>query len=88
MQPGLELKAFRVFNRWGELVFEEKEHLLAGMVCIKMSAQPVGVYVYYVEVKNLSTGKTNMRSGNVTLIAIRRTSSISYRIAHPLDFQT
>ncbi len=68
MQPGLELKAFRVFNRWGELVFEEKETSFGWNGMYKDVAQPVGVYVYYVEVKNLSTGKTNTRSGNVTLL--------------------
>ncbi len=68
MQPGLELKAFRVFNRWGELVFEEKSKSTGWDGKYKDSDQPVGVYVYYVEIKNLSTGKTINRSGNVTLL--------------------
>lgn len=68
LQPGLELKAFRVFNRWGELVFEEKETSFGWNGMYKDVAQPVGVYVYYVEIRNLGTGKTNTRSGNVTLL--------------------
>lgn len=70
----LNIKTFKVFNRWGELLFNKGNfiidplHSFAGWNGIyKGKIAPSGVYVYYIEVLN-DNGEISKFSGDVTLI--------------------
>jgi len=68
--PNLELTAFRIYNRYGEVVFDfpsnADQNGWDGMY--KERDQPMGVYVWYGEARNKLTGNTIHNSGNVTLL--------------------
>ena len=63
----VNLNYFRVYNRWGELVFETKEIDKGWNGQFKGKAQPMGVYVYMIDATT-STGKRFYKQGNITLI--------------------
>ncbi len=61
------LNYFRIFNRWGELVFETKDINEGWNGQFNGVPQPIGVYVYSIDAQT-STGKIFNKQGNVTLI--------------------
>ena len=61
------LNYFRIFNRWGNLVFETKNIDEGWDGSWKGEPQPFGVYVYDIQAVT-STGKIFNKSGNVTVI--------------------
>lgn len=61
------LNYFRIFNRWGNLVFETKNIAQGWDGNWKGAPQPFGVYVYEIQAVT-STGKVFTKSGNVTII--------------------
>jgi len=64
-----ELITFKVYNRWGKLVYENNGNLSEGWNGnFKDTPQPIGVYVYYIEYRQLGTDQTKIAKGNVTLI--------------------
>lgn len=69
MAQGTGLRDFRlrVFDRWGELLFETEDVLRPWDGTYKGSPAPTGVYVYQIRVKAL-IGETYERSGHVTLL--------------------
>lgn len=64
-----DLKKFslRVYNRWGEMVFETTDVSQGWNGLYKNVNQPIGVYVWVAEFAFLS-GNRNTLSGNVTLL--------------------
>ncbi len=62
-----QLNYFRVYNRWGNVVFETKKLGEGWDGSWKGEAQPFGVYVYDIQAVSL-TGKIINKSGNVTLL--------------------
>ncbi len=64
-QQGLEVKEFKVFNRWGEKVHDNPYQPWDGNYQGK--PQPIGVFVYYVIV-SFPDGNEGLAKGNVTLI--------------------
>lgn len=62
-----ELKYFRVFNRWGNMVFETTDIDEGWDGAFKGKAQPMGVYIFSIEAQT-STGKVFRKDGNVTLV--------------------
>ncbi|MBN2730039.1 MAG: gliding motility-associated C-terminal domain-containing protein [Bacteroidales bacterium] len=70
-----ELKNFRVFNRWGEEIFQCRTSTGLSMTLEECGWDgtyhgedaPVGVYAYYVEAVLLN-GETVVKRGNVTLV--------------------
>jgi gliding motility-associated-like protein len=63
----VKLRYFRIFNRWGNLVFETNDIDEGWDGNYKGTEQPVGVYVYAIEaVTNL--GRVVKKTGNVTLL--------------------
>jgi gliding motility-associated-like protein len=64
------LEYFRIYDRWGRLVFESAEageaHGWDGTY--KGKDQPVGVYTYVVKSISIVTGEVKLESGNVTLL--------------------
>ena len=63
----VELHYFRVYDRWGVLMFETKDINEGWDGTYKGKPQPFGVYVYELEAIN-NLGKFINRQGNVTLI--------------------
>jgi hypothetical protein len=61
------LNYFRIFNRWGEMVFETKNIDEGWNGRYKGTPQPMGSYVYVIDATT-STGKRIYKQGNITLI--------------------
>ncbi len=61
------LNHFRIFNRWGQVVFETNSVSEGWDGTFKGAQQPLGVYVYDVEAVT-KTGKLFNKKGNVTLL--------------------
>ncbi len=61
------LNHFRIFNRWGEVVFETTNVNDGWDGTFKGAPQPLGVYVYDVQAVT-KTGKLFNKKGNVTLL--------------------
>ncbi|MBS1504692.1 MAG: gliding motility-associated C-terminal domain-containing protein, partial [Bacteroidetes bacterium] len=58
---------FYVYDQWGELIFTSQSMAAGWDGTYKGAAEPVGVYVYYVEAI-ANDGKTLKKKGTVTLI--------------------
>ena len=61
------LKYFRIFNRWGNKVFETTDINAGWNGRYNEKEQPVGVYIYSIDATT-STGKPFRKDGNLTLI--------------------
>ncbi len=61
------LNAFRIYNRWGELVFETKDVNIGWDGNYKGKPEAIGTYIYAVDAVDPSGKKFN-RTGNVSLI--------------------
>jgi len=68
LQDGLVLQEFRIYNRWGELIFEEVGSNMGWNGEYKGVKQPVGVYLYYILINNTSNSKSISQAGNFTLL--------------------
>ena len=62
------LNHFRIYNRWGEVVFETKNIDAGWDGTWKGAPQPFAVYVYDVEAVSSITGKIFKARGNITLL--------------------
>lgn len=58
----------RIYNRWGELVFQTFDVMDGWDGAYKQTAQPVGVFIYYTEYWNECTDEKEVNYGNVTLL--------------------
>jgi gliding motility-associated-like protein len=63
----VSLKSFRIYNRWGQRVFETTNLNEGWDGRLNGQPQPMGVYVYMVE-GITATGKVVSQNGNITLI--------------------
>lgn len=61
-----DVQTFDVYNRWGELVFNDPNGKWDGTY--KGVKQPIGTYVFYVQARNLAHTKQYTLKGNVTLL--------------------
>lgn len=61
------LDDFRIYDRWGELVYQSNDLKKGWNGTIKNEPAPIGVYVYYIAGRGHNDKKVSMR-GNVTLI--------------------
>ena len=65
------INAFRIFNRWGELVHENQDVLPGELIgwdgYIKNQKAAIGVYVFYIDVV-FSDGRIEQYKGDLTLI--------------------
>ncbi|SFH48037.1 Ig-like domain-containing protein [Pedobacter insulae] len=57
----------RVYNQWGQFVFESNSLNTGWDGTFKGSMQPTGVYVYYIDV-TFTNGQTKMIKGTITLL--------------------
>jgi len=58
---------FRIYNEWGELIFQSNDQTIGWDGTKNDKAQPLGVYVYVVEAINLG-GEEHIIKGSITLI--------------------
>lgn len=63
-----KLNYFRIYNRWGETIFETKDVNEGWDGSYKGVPQPFGVYVYDIQVVSSVSGKIKNLRGNITLI--------------------
>ncbi len=63
-----ELESFKVFNRWGEMVFVGTDINIGWDGTYQGKEEAIGTYVYVLSGKSLSTGKTYFLKGNVVLL--------------------
>ncbi|MEX2590883.1 MAG: gliding motility-associated C-terminal domain-containing protein [Chitinophagales bacterium] len=63
----LEIKHFRIFDRWGKLVFETNSSYQGWDGMLNNTAAQIGVYTYYAELV-CPNGFQEMVKGNVTLL--------------------
>lgn len=63
----VNLKYFRIYNRWGAKVFETSDVNTGWDGTLNGAPQPMGVYVYVVE-GTTPTGRPFFKQGNITLI--------------------
>lgn len=61
------LKSFRIFNRWGTVVFETTDIEKGWDGRFNGEPQPMGVYIYAIDAVT-NTGKPFTKQGNITLI--------------------
>jgi gliding motility-associated-like protein len=67
IKGGWELKSFKIYNRWGKLLFETSDLNEGWDGRYNNEPQPMGVYVWGIEAIS-KEGETISNSGNVTLI--------------------
>jgi len=60
--------SMRIYNRWGELVFESNDINAGWDGTFKQAAQPIGVFVYYAQYFNYCMGQIKAVQGTVTLL--------------------
>ncbi len=65
---GLTLQQFRVYNRWGQMVFETSDITDGWDGTFNGKPQPMGTYVYYVQYLKEGQATSTIAKGNVTLI--------------------
>jgi len=64
---GIDQLIFRIYNRWGKMVFESNDQNMGWDGTYRGVAQPMDVYVYTLEATYFDGTKTR-RSGDITLI--------------------
>lgn len=64
----IENYEFRIFNRWGQLIFITNDISEAWDGTFKDEAQPIGSYFYTVNYLNPETQEPDLRKGDITLI--------------------
>jgi len=62
------IEVFRIYNRWGQKIYEESGLNVGWNGNYKGEPQPTDVYGYYIEVKNGVTGEIEKRTGSFTLL--------------------
>jgi len=67
VRGGWDLKSFRIYNRWGTLIYESSDIKSGWDGTFNSTAQPFGVYVWIIEAVN-ANGETYQQTGNVTMI--------------------
>jgi len=65
---GIEKFNIKIYNRWGELVFESDDISNTWDGYYKNELAPLGVYTYHITYTKVASDKTDTISGNVTLI--------------------
>ncbi len=64
---GIGQMTFRIFNRWGQKVFETNDRKAGWDGTVSGKLQPMDVYVYTLEIK-YTDGTTKTQKGDITLI--------------------
>jgi gliding motility-associated-like protein len=65
---GIELKEFKIFNRWGNEVFNTTNSEFGWDGKYKSNKAEIGTYFYYLRYICLVSGKEIISKGDITLI--------------------
>jgi gliding motility-associated-like protein len=65
---GIEEIEFRIYNRWGQLIFESNDINVGWDGTFKGVPQEAEVYVYTLKAKFKNGVETDLRKGNITLL--------------------
>ena len=65
---GVDFYTLKVYNRWGEMIFESNDPTQGWDGLFRALPQPVGVYQYYVHYKDSGDTLEKTYTGNVTLL--------------------
>jgi gliding motility-associated-like protein len=65
---GIEELEFKIYNRWGQLIFESNDITIGWDGTFKGVPQEAEVYVYTLKAKFKDGVETNLRKGNITLL--------------------
>ena len=63
-----EIYSLHIYDRWGELVYESSEQNSGWDGSYKGRAQPLGVYMYFVQYRNAGESESKSLMGNITLL--------------------
>ena len=63
-----EIFTFKIFDRWGALVFETQDHNEGWDGNYRGEPAPNGVYIYFIEAPCEVNGRRMMKKGDVTII--------------------
>ena len=63
-----EIETFKVFNRWGGLVYETNDFYAAWDGTSNGKDLPIGVYVYFIEAKCNINGDKFLKKGDITIL--------------------
>jgi len=63
-----ELEELKIFNRWGEMVYDNEHPDIGWDGTIDGEPQSSDVYVFYANSRNVKTGETRQVRGDITLI--------------------
>jgi gliding motility-associated-like protein len=66
--PYYDLNSFKIFNRWGEIIFQTNRIGNGWDGKYKGIQQPSGIFTYTIHITSLKTGKTSMIKGAFQLI--------------------
>ncbi len=59
--------SYKIFNRWGQLVFQTTDYTMAWDGTFNGKPQPIATYVYFINWKNAS-GDAHLKKGDVSLV--------------------
>ena len=65
--PDLDHFQMRIYDRWGQLIFETSDHTQGWDGTYRNIAQPIGVYVWFAEY-NFNNKPKQGKTGNITLL--------------------
>jgi gliding motility-associated-like protein len=65
--PGIKINYFRIYNRWGQLVYTNTQNKTGWDGTYKGISQPTGIYPWILQAIN-AHGKTIQLNGTVVLI--------------------
>lgn len=68
LKGNADIISFRVYNRWGEKVYEQLGDGDGWDGTYQGVKQPISIFIYDLQVKDKNTNKTEHQSGNVTLV--------------------
>lgn len=63
-----EIYTFKIFDRWGALVFETEDHNEGWDGTLNGTTLPNGVYVYYLEAPCEVNGRRMIKKGDITIV--------------------
>lgn len=64
----IEIESFKIFNRWGQVVYNNQTPIVGWNGQFKDVNAPVGVYIYQIVYKNSIGTRRQVRSGDITLL--------------------
>ncbi len=65
---GYQINSLKIYNRWGQLVYDGQDNNLGWDGNFKRNPQPAGLYPYQMEITALRSGKKLIKNGTIQLI--------------------